>query len=331
MIAALLVSVAFGRPLIGLSINVPEGGGTKELIQAITDERSLGLKLIYISKKWSEIEPTLGVLQMDQLKSDMKGAVDAGFTPVLTFQTIDTNNRVVPSDLKAEPFDSTTMLAREAKVLRALEGALPPTTMAVMLGNEVDIYLAQHPSETAAFARFVRDGRDIMRRLRPTLPIGVTTTFDGQINHPEIVRQVQQTSDIFSATYYPMKPDFTVRPTSDIARDFDSMVAFAGPRKLFVQEAGYPASEVLGSSEERQAEFVRQVFATTRRLQDKIAGVNFFLMVDFNKALMKTFTEYYGSSDARFVAFLGTLGLRRADGTPRQAWSAFESQAKGWK
>ena len=39
---------------------------------------------------------------------------------------------------------------------------------------------------------------------------------------------------------------------------------------------------------------------------------------------------YYGLKEPRFRAFLATLGLRKADGTPRKAWMRFQARAKEW-
>jgi hypothetical protein len=102
------------------------------------------------------------------------------------------------------------------------------------------------------------------------------------------------------------------------------MVTLAGSKQLVIQEAGYPASELLGSSELRQSQFVTKLFDAWAPRGDRIPFLNVFLMHDFTQTLCDYFTQYYGlPGDQRFSQFLCTLGLRKANGTPRLAWVTF--------
>ena len=97
-----------------------------------------------------------------------------------------------------------------------------------------------------------------------------------------------------------------------------------GVRPLILQEVGYPASTLLGSSEQQQAQFVTNVFDAWAPRGDRIPFLNVFLMHDFPQTLCDYFTQYYGlPGNERFSQFLCTLGLRKANGTPRLAWTAF--------
>jgi hypothetical protein len=56
--------------------------------------------------------------------------------------------------------------------------------------------------------------------------------------------------------------------------------------------------------------------------------MNYFLLHDFARQMCQDLGNYYGvGGQAAFEDFLCTLGLRRDDGTLRQAWAQFQQQA----
>lgn len=325
-----LAMPASTKSLVGLSLNIKQDGTTQDLVHDILAEKEMGVKVLFISHKWSELEPAPGKLAPDKLGRDMAGSSALGFQIALTLQTLDTNNRTLPSDLMDRRFDDPEMRRRFAALLTALAPRLTSRVRWVMLGNEVDVYLAAHPQEAEAFAGMMEDGEALLRRLRPDVSVGVTTTFDGLATTPGVVKRLLAHADVATMTYYPLNGDFTVRPVSDVARDFTAMVAAAGTKPLLIQEAGYPMASLLGSSEEKQAEFVDAVFAAMTRHKDRIACVNFFLLYDFSPQMTDSFLKYYRLADPKFRAYLATLGFKRADGAPRLAWTHFVEDMKRW-
>jgi hypothetical protein len=325
--SAVFSSLTDRRCGLGLSLNVSDHGGAKELVDSILEERRLGCDIMPVSVKWSELEPTPGRFELDKLKSDLKGQAQMGFTSYLLIKTIDTSQRTVPTDLANEPWDSPRMAEREAAFLRAVRNVLPERVGGIMLGNEVDGYLGDRPLEVDRYIRFLENGRRTLRADRPGLAVGVTTMFTGLKSHPDVIGRLHRPMDFVSMTYYPLAPDFGVLPTTDVTRHFDQMVRFAAAKGLFIQEAGYPASELLGSSEDKQASFVDAVFDAMERYRTGLIGVCFFLLVDFSDKLVDGFMAYYRLPNARFRAMLATLGLKKQDGTPRAAWATFQRRA----
>jgi hypothetical protein len=315
---------------IGLSVNIPVGGGQKELVDAILEERKAGCRLMQDSVKWSEIEAVPGKIAVEKLKKDLGGQEAFNFTPFVTLQTIDTDKRTVPADLMSVAWDSPKMLERERAMIDAVASVLPKDVGAVMLGNEVDGYLIAKPDERQGYIAFLQAGRQELHRLRPDVRVGVTTMFLNLSSQAGLIASLQKDMDLVTMTYYPLTADFSVRPPSDVAGDFGQMIRFAAGRKLYVQEAGYPASELLGSSEIKQAEFVSALFDAARRHGNQMAGLCCFLMVDINDQMLKTLLDYYGLHADRFRAFLATLGLKKQDGTPRAAWKTFLSECSAY-
>jgi len=316
--------------LLGLTVNVSVNGGVKELVESIADERKIGCDLMAMSAKWSDLEPQPGVFKLDRLQGDMAYPTQMGFTPVLTIQTIDTNNKTVPKDLASEPWNSPKMIAREQALLKAVAAVLPRKIGAVMLGNEVDAYLSAHPADIAGYLKFLEVGRNTVKAVRPGTPIGVTTEFNGLAQSGDLIDRLQHGMDIVSMTYYPLGPDFKVMPVGDVEKHFEQMLTAAGSRKLFLQEAGYPAAPLLGSSEAMQTEFVDALFNSMSRHGARLFGVCFFLLVDFNDRFVDSLVGYYGLKSDTFRAYLSTLGLKKQDGTPRAAWAEFRKRASSF-
>jgi hypothetical protein len=193
------------------------------------------------------------------------------------------------------------------------------------IGNEVDPYLSSHPAEWATYKAFLTDAIAYVHSVAPSVKVGVTATFDGANGAAAAdVAALNAASDVYILTYYPLTGDFGVRPPDAPLTDLPRMVSLAGVRPLILQEVGYPASTLLGSSEQLQAQFVTNVFDAWGPRGDRIPFLNVFLMHDFPQTLCDYFTQYYGlPGNERFSQFLCTLGLRKANGTPRLAWTAF--------
>lgn len=318
------------RPLIGLSVNVPENGGAKELIAALLLVRDAGVRLLSKDLAWRDLEPAPGAYDFRPVEEFTRGLPMLGCRGYVLLKTLDTNNRALPADLANKPFDDPTVRARFAALLRALAPKLTERVDDVSLGNECDIYLGEHPEETEPFAGFAEHGRRTLRALHPNLPVGVTTTVGGLRARPRLVRRLHRAMDVVPMTYYPLGERFRLLPISDVASAFAQMTQAAGGRPLLVQEIGCPAAPRLGGSEDAQAAFVDAVFDAMERHAAGIAFVNFFLLYDFGDKWVDTFLRYYRLPDPNFRAYLATLGLRRSDGTPRLAWTRFERRARAW-
>ncbi len=324
----LLQKQVAGSGLLGLQLNVTAHGGVQELFDSAREERALGCKLIAFSIKWSDLEPTPGQFNLRKLKSEFDWRDQLGFVPYVTLQTIDTNRRTVPADLMNDPWDSPLMLQREKALLKAIASVLSKSTKGLMLGNEVDGYLSAHRNEVEPYLRFLDAGRNTLHTERPDILVGVTTMFLNLGTESTLISRLQSHEDLVSMTYYPLHGASLVRPPREVESDFAQMLQVSGSRPLFVQEAGFPASPIDDSSEELQSEFVGNVFDAMERHRDRLAGVCFFIAIDFSDALVNSLVGYYKVGDSTFRAFLSSLGLKKQDGTPRKAWATFKDRAK---
>ncbi len=143
--------------------------------------------------------------------------------------------------------------------------------------------------------------------------------------------KLNQPSDVFILTYYPLQADaFSAESPDAPLTDFPKMIQLAGGLPVVLQEVGYPSADLLDSSEAEQAQFVHSVFAAWKAAGDRIPFLDFFLLHDMTDDFCSTLESYYGVKHPNFHAYLCTLGLRQSDGTPKQAWQAFVDEATKW-
>jgi hypothetical protein len=306
-----------------------------EAFEMVYNAGARGLMTTYT---WSALEPTQATYdsaKFDDLAAAVNKAQARGLTQFVGIQIINTTKREMPADLAGQPFDSTAVRARFRALLDRVVTPHRGKIRYLSIGNEVDSYLRAQPAQWASYKRFYDDAAAYARSLDPNIQVGVTGTFDGAASLSTAdLQSLNASSDVIVLTYYPLQTDgkgtITARDPSVVARDFDTMLQFAGTRRLVLQEVGYPAALLNNSSEAKQAAFVTNVFAAWKNANDRIPFLNYFLLHDFTQAMCDDFGAYYGLPDvASFEAFLCSLGLRKVDGTPRQAWSTLTNEARG--
>jgi hypothetical protein len=333
LLAALLVLStalpAYCKALIGLNPNAPATAKPPDWGAIMAAEPTNGVRLIWMPFPWALLEPTAGKYNVAALAGLPYLRSQFHFTIAITIQTLDNGNRTVPLDLQTVPFDSPKMKARWEAFLRVMAKTMGPNVHWLMLGNEADVYLGKHPSEVDPYVAFIEHGHDVVKMASPNQLVGVTTTFDGCVNRPTIVSKLQRRMDFVSMTYYPIDGKFHVKPLSDLPNDFAKMIAMAGGKPLFLQGFGCPADPRI-SSEDIQAAYVSGLFEQLAKYGDKVCAVNWFLLADLNEVLVSGASQYYQQDSMEFREYLGSLGLKRTDGTARKAWNVFRELARNW-
>jgi hypothetical protein len=301
-----------------LSIDVTAAAG-EELGDAFGAAKALGATASSVSILWDEMEQEPGRYSP---KDNWPALVNIlfpwlGLDFTLTLSVVDTLEDRRPSDLRRRAWDDPLVAERfavhaENMLLRLQSLRL----VALAVGNEVDAHIVTD-DDAAAYARFFGTARAHLKSLRPDLPVGVKLTFAGLTAHPERWRAVLDAADVVMVTYYPLAPDFSVRPASDVVGDIAQLVRIAAGKPLWIMEAGYPSAGC-GSSEAAQADFAAALVAATRAEPD-VALVSWTFLTDLSETDTARLAEYYRSSDDCFVRYLRSLGLRRHDGTEKPA------------
>ncbi|MFQ5568475.1 MAG: hypothetical protein ACE5G0_02300 [Rhodothermales bacterium] len=249
---------------------------------------------------------------------------------------IDTNNKRVPSDLADKPFDDPAVIERFERLLDYVFDQIPDLQLtSISIGNEIDAFLGTDAAAWARYQTFYEAAVARVRARRPGLLVGTKAMFGGLMGEARpFLEAINQASDVVMVTYYPLKSDFTVKDPSVVTTDFDALVAAYGAKPIYLLEAGYPSSATCRSSEQKQADFIREVFRAWDAHADRIPLISFTWLTDLPRAAVESFETYYGLSDPRFAAYLQTLGLRtyEGEGRDKEAYRALktEAEARGW-
>lgn len=283
-----------------------------------------------ISKTWHELEPQAGQFMLEDLSNDLNyRTAKYNQLEFLSLQILNTTTKETPPDLLPVAFDEPEMITRFQQFFDALLPRLNERVQYLSIGNEVDAYLSAHPDEWKPYQQFYEAALAYVHQRAPWIKVGVTATFGGTQTYHNEVADLNAQSDVWIMTYYPLAADFGVREPDVPLVDFPQMVGWAGDKPLVLQEVGYPAAESLDSSEAKQAAFVHNVFRAWEADAAHIPFLSYFAQGDFSDEMCKGFLTYYGLPDQqRFYDFLCTLGLLKVDGTPREAWAAFEQEGQ---
>ncbi|MFZ1625789.1 MAG: hypothetical protein WAU48_13535 [Gammaproteobacteria bacterium] len=303
----------------------------QDYLDAVDLGRRAGSRGAAVTWRWSELETAPGVVDLSDVAANLNfyNSVRPS-TIYVGIQPINTIPREVPADLGGVAFDDPQMLTRFHSMLDQLLTLFAGRVTYLSIGNEVDVYLEAHPDEVTAYRTFYAEAVAYVHSRDPAIKVGVTATFSGATGSAGvIISSLNQLSDVIMLTYYPLGAGFAVRDPGVVASDFPLMLGLDPAKPVLLQEVGYPAAALLGSSDARQADFVRNVFQAWRNSGTRIPFLSFFLMHDFTPELCDVLGDYYGlpGSDA-FKAYLCTLGLRHTDGSARPAWQVLVDEAR---
>ncbi len=319
--------------LLGISVNE---GRDSDYDAAMLKAKELGLQVVELSLAWDDLEaaPYVYRPEPDYLAIANQYYPLREVAVALVITPIDTNNLRLPEDLRGRPMDDPELIERFNRLLDYVFSRIPDTELvSLAIGNEVDVYLGQDAEAWQAYGRFFEAGAAHARSLRPGLPVGVKITYEG-LTGSERARSasLNRAADLVMATYYPLNADFSVREPEVVGADWDALVELYPDREIHFPEVGYPSSPVLGGSAEKQARFVEAVFRAWDRHAGQIRLVNFVWLHDITEEQLQAYSDYYGVRDGRFLAYLGSLGLRSAAGEDKPALGVLQEQARrrGW-
>jgi hypothetical protein len=331
-----------GARLLALDLNP---AADDNYLNAFDLAREAGVQAVNVSIDWRDLESSAdagpdadsGGIAYFNPNLHIANLVFPGQAQVsLAFRAVDTTGPDVPPDLAGRPLDDPEVLARYNAAQDYVFGEIPDLTLSMyVLGNELDDALGTDAAKWAAYKTFFDGALAHAHALRPGVKVGATVTFAGATQHPELIGPTLQGADFLGITYNPVNADFTVRPVTDVRGDLDKLVGLYPTKPIYFRGAGYPSSPEVGSSLGQQAAFVSELFRAWDAHADRIPVMTFFTMNEYSPKVLAQLGTYYGSSDPKFLAFLGTLGLRTYSpgrGTDKPGWDALATgaHARGW-
>jgi hypothetical protein len=296
--------------------------------------KQVGMEHVGLFLQWSTLETAPGVY--DDTLLDIASAYypSQGLKLDLTLAVVNTTRKEFPADLADKAFDDPIVIERFKKLLDHIFSKTEAIELGPLnIGSEYDILFGADVKQWQEFQVFYREIAAHIRAERPDLKIAVEATFDGMNGSArEQIQALNQYSDIIGVSYYPLDENGGVKDPTVVYDDFDRIVSLYPDQPIYFFQIGYPSSEYIQSSEERQAQFIQHAFQAWDAHAEHIILLDFTWMHDKSEQEVKDFEEYYGFSNRPFAEFLGSLGLRTYDGWDKPAFQILlaEAEARGW-
>lgn len=196
----------------------------------------------------------------------------------------------------------------------------------VCLAMEVNAYHEQQPDDFDNFVSLFAETREAIKKIRPEAVVFVSMQYEqllgrfggiaGQKVHEpqwELLEKLEPHQDAVGISSYPLASMKPVRfgDPNDLPDDYYSRIAEHTEKPIIFTELGWSSDKKYGSSEKRQAEFLRRFEKLTRGLD--LLMVNYFFLYD---------TKGYGS-------VFDSMGLLDKSGRPKEAMSVWKSLWSG--
>lgn len=287
---------------------------------------------------WDEIEVAPGVYDPAPLLTKLQLIGQTGHEILLVLETIDGRVLRLPSDL-LDPADPTHLApritwasqsvnSRFSVILDFVAASLADHNgFFLSVGNEVDLYLDDHPEQLSGFAVFVSNARDHVHATQPKLAVGVTLTAEGALQQGATQQQMAAASDLLAFTYFPLAPGFVAASPMVPLGDLPSLSALVAPFPLLLQEVGYGSGALplptAGASLEKQALFFENVFDAMLTLP-KLRFVLVEGLADLGTKDLAELANEHDNYDPAFLENRATVGLLTdLDASAKPAWAEF--------
>jgi hypothetical protein len=322
-----------GTRILGLHVSE---AADKDFGRAFAQARKTGFQALGLSVHWDDLEPQPG-----EYKDTWLAIANAFYAPnkiqvSLVIGTLDTARNRMPKDLQDKSFDDPVVVKRFRKLLDWVFTQIPDLQLtSVGIGNEVDGVLGTDKDKWAAYTRFFEAARTHIRKSHRKVPVGSVVMYGGHSGEAKAyARRLNKHADVVLVTYYPLDEKFQVRDPKHVHEVCDTLVKTYPNKPIHLAEIGCPSGTRVGSSEAKQAEFVREMFKAWDTHAKSIPLMSYCWLTDTSKASLEIYAKYYGSADPRFLDYLATLGLRTHEGhgVDKPAFVAFqeEARARGW-
>lgn len=331
--------------IVGLVINASNNDFSFENFRAdAVAARQGGVRASHAYLTWGDIETAPGEYDwtVPELLIDTLALEGIRMSAVVDFIHTSVPGKV-PADLEGVGFDDARYIERASAFAVALAEHFAGQLDYLMLGNEINIYLAQQPQQVEPYLAAYRAMYTAAKQAQPALPVGTVLAFHEMMRAGDYqLLQRFKVGDFLAYTYYPHAPGFRYDgPTDGFGEVLDAMMAQSGETPFIVVENGWATSATLGGSEESQAEYIRNGFQALEARRGAVERLIWYGLHDGERQLCEqgglSFFEQgfdpgtLGESWEAFVEYLCTLGMRNFDGSPKLGWQAFQEELAAYE
>jgi hypothetical protein len=326
---------------IGLMVNLPRDDSWESYYPALRLAKENGVQVLHSYLQWGDVESTPGSRNWEWNDALMGYRFHEGFEVSLAVNLIHTTVRgPMPEDLRSRSFDDPEFIQRFTDFILDALDRYPVQYLSI--GNEVNDYFISHPGEINAYKTFFLAVKEAIQEQHPDILVGMSFAYHDAENQGglDIIRQLNL-GDFLPLTLYIYSPGFLYdRDPAELDGYIDRILDLAGETPVALVEIGWSTAESLGGSQADQAAFLREAFRLLELHRDRILFLSWFDLYDslpedtYDAALSFIPPDSTLEEDEEFMAvfvdFLSYMGLCENDGTPKEAWYAFQEETQGY-
>jgi hypothetical protein len=310
--------------LLGISANAPaEEPGASGETSALLTTFAVGVRAVVVSPTLAELDD-VGLARLGQLATLF---AEQGKASTLELRIVDDAADGRPAELAALPWSDPTLAAAvDARIDEAI-GALGGGLRFVVLGRDVDRYLAAHPSESFELKLFLAHALETAKaQAGEAVPVGIGWSFEAATSASLRPAELDDASTLVATALLAGAPIAGAAPPGGTAAALDALVLSAGPRPIVLTALGATSGEDAGGTVEAQAAFFDGFFEALAPRRSAFALVNVRELHEREPAACDALALAHGEpAGGDYAAFVCSLGLFDADGAPKPAWAAVTS------
>lgn len=323
---------------LGLWIN-PKDADMKYYDEALEIAREAQIQIAHVYVQWGLVEKTSGEYDWAIPDYILGKFRKNGFEAVVVIPIIFTTKLdVMPQDITFTAFSDPAFTERFVQFTKTFVERYPNTVKYLVIGNEIDIYLHQHPEQASDFGSLVKAVAEANDAV-----VGTEFAIHSVVqNKCERIARKALAGDMVFFTFYPHGENFSFGGNPrEVEEYFTAMFDLAGNKKIAVVETSWSSSLMLESSEEKQAEYIQEIFRILKENKSRIEFLMWITLHDSTPEECRKAAEFFvtdvddeflvnAEGMARFSDFMCHMGLRRSDGTPKPAWYEWLSQVDSY-
>jgi hypothetical protein len=291
-----------------------------------------GADIINYTIEWSAAETADGVYALTNVARIFEEANATRIGVQLTVVTISYDGtKKLPTYLSGNALDSAAVTTAFNELMAAIKALSGSNSLKVLLlGNEVEVYLAGHSSEITPFGTLIGSARDYVRAQSGWSGVHISASFKYTTasSYTTTYAAVASADTIAAFTYYPINGDFTVKytnaetMTTSIFNDLNGIYTATGGAPMLLSEAGYPSSATLNSSEVLQSAFVQIMGALAQIIGPSLLySVIIEWMYDWPTWLL----DLVFPTPNNLREFVATLGYKTSTGVEKASFAGLQT------
>jgi hypothetical protein len=317
--------------------NIAPSDGESGFSATFAAMQEVGVDLVELNLEWSYFESEESIYNdPDGLLQAVGFYADNGIEIGISLATINTIKRTDPPYLNDLPYDDSKYISSFTSLIEWILETIPDRVIVdyISVGNEIN-YVLQGDEQWDQFKTFMKESITHLRKIYPDIKYGAKTTItDGLLgDETDQILSIIELSDVAMLNYYPQDNRFRVHDLDLIEAQLEQVMHLVDS-DIYLTEVGFQSGmEYCNSSEVKQAEFYHWLFEFWDSHVEKIQFVQFNWMHDISSETLDFYGQYYGSTEGPFLEYLGTLGIKNYDETPKLAWKQIkvDANSRGWK